>query len=141
MTANEEDGPAAAETEEYEVRSTAVRRHFSAPEKRRILEEAEACTQPGEIGALCRREGIYTSYLSRWRRERDRGQMAGLETRQPGPKPPADPQLVTENSALRRENERLKARLAQAKTIIEVQKKLSELLGLMESRSEGTEKV
>jgi len=96
----------------------------------RILEEADACTEPGELGALLRREGIYSSYVSRWRRARGRGELTGLRPKKRGPKPPADKGLVEEVAKLRRENERLQARLAQAEAIIEVQKKLSQLLGL-----------
>ena len=136
MIANEKERPEAAEPE---VRSTAVRRHFSASEKLRILEEADGCTRQGEIGALCRREGIYTSYLSRWRDERDRGQLAGLEGRKSGPKSRADRELTAENSTLRKENERLRARLAQAEAIIEVQKKLSDLLGMAKPTCETNE--
>ena len=113
-----------------EVVPTAKRRRFTAKEKLRILEEADACTEPGELGALLRREGIYSSYLSRWRRERDRGQLQGLSPKRRGPKPPANSELMREMAKLRRENERLQARLAQAETIIEAQKKLSEVLGL-----------
>ena len=113
-----------------EVVPTAKRRRFTAKEKLRILEEADACTEPGELGALLRREGIYSSYLSRWRRERDRGQLQALSPKRRGPKPPANSELMREMTKLRRENERLRARLAQAETIIEAQKKLSEVLGL-----------
>lgn len=113
-----------------EVVPTAKRRRFTAKEKLRILEEADACTEPGELGALLRREGIYSSYLSRWRRERDRGQLQGLSPKRRGPKPPVNSELMREMAKLRRENERLRARLAQAETIIEAQKKLSEVLGL-----------
>jgi transposase-like protein len=107
----------------------AERRRFGAGEKLRILEEAEACTEPGEIGALLRREGIYSSYLSRWRQARDRGQLTALGAQQRGPRAAADPVLVREVARLERENERLQARLEQAEAIIEVQKKLSQLLG------------
>lgn len=113
-----------------EVVPTAKRRRFTGKEKLRILEEADACTEPGELGALLRREGIYSSYLSRWRRERDRGQLQALSPKRRGPKPPANSELMREMARLRRENERLRARLAQAATIIEAQKKLSEVLGL-----------
>jgi transposase len=113
-----------------EVVPTAKRRRFTAKEKLRILEEADACIEPGELGALLRREGIYSSYLSRWRRERDRGQLQALSPKRRGPKPPANSELMREMAKLRRENERLRARLAQAETIIEAQKKLSEVLGL-----------
>ena len=112
-----------------EVVPMAERRRFTAKEKLRILEEADVCTEPGEIGALVRREGIYSSYLSRWRRARDRGQLSALGEQQRGRKPAADAALVREVARLRRENERLQARLDQAEAIIEVQKKLSQLLG------------
>ena len=112
-----------------EVVPMAERRRFTAGEKLRILEEAEACTEPGEIGALVRREGIYSSYLSRWRQARDRGQLTALGSQQRGPRPAADAALVREVARLQRENERLLARLERAEAIIEVQKKLSQLLG------------
>jgi len=105
-----------------EVVPTAKRRRFTAREKMRILGEADACTEPGELGALLRREGIYSSYMSRWRRARGRGELTGLRPKKRGPKPPADKGLVEEVAKLRRENERLQARLAQAEAIIEVQK-------------------
>jgi len=94
-----------------EVVATAKRRHFSAKEKLRILEEADAC-EHGEIGALVRREGIYTSYLSRWRRERDRGQLQGLGPKKRARASRPDKALAEENERLRRENKRLKERLA-----------------------------
>jgi len=94
------------------------RRHFSAEEKLRILEEADAC-EHGEIGAFVRREGICTSYLSRWRRERDRGQLEGLGPKKRGRASRPDKALAEENERLRRENKRLKERLAQAETIID----------------------
>jgi transposase-like protein len=111
-----------------EVVPTARRRRFSSAEKLRILEAADACTESDEMGTLLRREGIYSSYLSRWRRAR--GELTALSPKKRGPKPPADKGSVEEVAKLRRENERLQARLAQAEAIIEVQKKLSQLLGL-----------
>jgi transposase-like protein len=102
----------------------AERRHFSTEYKARILAEADACTERGQIGALLRREGLYSSHLDKWRKQRAQGQL-GPQKR--GRK--ADPQAA-ELARLRQENERLQARLQQAEAIIEVQKKLSELLGL-----------
>ena len=121
-----------------EVNAT-PRRHFSAQKKLRILEEAEACTEPGEVGALVRREGIYFSYLSRWRRARDRGQLEGLKSKKRGPKKSVGQELTEENVALRRENERLRARLQQAEMIIDVQKKLSQILGVEMAIQESIE--
>ena len=113
-----------------EVVPMAERRRFSVEYKLRILEEAEQCTEPGEIGALLRREGLYSSYLSRWRRARERGSLNALRPQKRGRKPSADPKLAKEVADLRRENERLQKKLETAETIIEVQKKLSQLLGL-----------
>lgn len=105
------------------------RRRFTAEYKARILQEADRCTQSGEVGALLRREGLYSSHLANWRQLRDEGALTGLAPKQRGPKPSTDAPLLAENERLKRENERLAAKLRQAETIIEVQKKLSELLG------------
>jgi len=110
-----------------EVTPKAKRRTFSAEYKLRILDEAAACTRPDERGALLRREGLYSSHLTHWRRELREGARAGLKPKKRGPK--VDP-LTTENAALRRENARLQAKLERAETIIAVQKKLSDLWGL-----------
>ena len=134
---NRED---AGQTERPDSEVKTPYRRFSAKEKLRILEEADACTEPGEIGALIRREGIYSSYLSRWRRARDRGQLDGLGSKKRGRKRGVDQELAEENAALRRENERLRSRLKQAETIIEVQKKLSQMLGLETPAQESTER-
>jgi len=128
------------EAPDPEVVPTAKRRRFSAAYKSRILEEADACTEPGEIGALLRQEGIYSSYLTRWRREREQGQLDALDPKKRGPKASVDEALAKEIAQLRRENERLEARLAQAETIIDVQKKLSQLLGLSSAKSESRER-
>lgn len=112
-----------------EVVPKASRRTFSAAEKLRILNEADACTQPGQIGALLRREGLYSSHLVKWRRLRAAGQLQALTPQPRGPKlTPPDP-LTEELAQLRKENARLQARLAQAEIIIDVQKKVSQLLG------------
>ena len=109
-----------------EVVPQAKRRQFSAAYKERILAEADACREPGQIGALLRREGLYSSYLTSWRREREKG--AGLEPQKRGRKGQRlqDPEIAQ----LRAENERLRAQLERAETIIDVQKKLSQLFGL-----------
>ena len=112
-----------------EVLPKASRRTFSAAEKLRILNEADACTQPGHIGALLRREGLYSSHLVKWRRLRAAGQLQALAPQPRGPKPaPPDP-LVEELAQVRAENARLHARLTQAELIIDVQKKVAQLLG------------
>ena len=112
-----------------EVVPKATRRRWSAAEKLRVLHEADACTQSGQIGALLRREGIYSSQLHTWRRLRSQGQLQALSPQQRGPKPTATP-ADDELTVLRRENARLQAKLVRAETIIEVQKKVSQLLGI-----------
>jgi transposase len=110
-----------------EVPPRATRRHFSLDYKKRILEEADACTERGQIGALLRREGLYTSHLDKWRRQREQGTLAGLAPKKRGRKP--KPEAV-ELARLRRENERLHHKLQRAETIIAFQKKLADLLGI-----------
>ena len=110
-----------------EVPEKARRRRFSAEYKLAILREADRCTEPGQIGALLRRERLYSSHLVDWRRQRDTGALQAL-ARKRGRKP-ADPARV-EVERLRRENERLAHKLGQAERIIELQGKLSELLGI-----------
>lgn len=112
-----------------EVPATAKRRRFSAAYKARIVREADACTVPGEIGALLRREGLYSSQLSRWRKAMREGALAGLDTKRGSKKDP-DTKLRRRVRELERDNARLKRRLQQAETVVEVQKKLSELLGI-----------
>jgi transposase len=100
-------------------------RRFTAEYKLSMLKEYDACDQPGEKGALLRREGIYASNISTWRRQYSQGGMDGLHKTKRGPK--ADPHS-RENKQLREENEQLKKRLQQAELIIEVQKKVSQIL-------------
>ena len=109
-----------------EVDPKAARRRFSAQYKRSILERADRCGKLGEVGALLRREGLYSSHLSNWRRQRDEG----LAPRKRGRK--ADPATADRRvtAQLVRENERLQRQLKKAHTIIDVQKKLSEILEL-----------
>ncbi len=109
-----------------EVRPKAKHRRFTAEYKERILKEAAACTGPGEIGALLRREGLYSSLLSKWRQQQAERGRTGLAPQKRGRK--ADRQ-AQEVARLRRENERLQAKLERAELIIEIQKKVSQLLG------------
>ena len=115
-----------------ELVERAKRRRFTADYKLRILKQAEACTRPGEIGALLRREGLYTSHLTAWRKQRDAGALAGLD--RPRGRKPADARDA-ENAALRRRLERVEAELEKARKVIEVQGNVSALLGeLLEPR-------
>lgn len=119
--------PAGVDTE---VVARARRRHFSNAEKRRILQAVDQCTQPGEIGALLRREGVYSSSLSTWRRQRDAADLAALAPHKRGPKIDPGRAEAQHIAQLVRENERLKTRLDKALLVIEVQKKVATLLGL-----------
>jgi transposase-like protein len=110
-----------------EMLPKAQRRQYTAEYKRRILQEYEACTESGERGALLRREGLYSSHITTWRRQRERGELAGLTSQKRGPK--GDPE-ASEIAHLQRENERMRRRLEQAELIIEVQKKVSQILGV-----------
>lgn len=114
-----------------EVPEKPTRRRFTAEYKLRILKEAEACSKPGELGALLRREGLYSSHLIVWRRQREAGAVANLEPRKRGRKAAKlRDGLAIENERLRRENAQLQHRLHQAEVIIDVQKKLSKVLGI-----------
>lgn len=113
-----------------EIQPPGERQTRSAAEKLRILQEYEAYPAGSpERGALLRREGIYTSHISKWRKQRDRAVVAGLSPQRRGPKPAPRHPLEDEVERLRKENARLQARLSQAETIIEVQKKVARLLG------------
>ena len=105
-----------------EVPQKAARRRFTAEYKRRIALEAESCSQPGEIGALLRREGLYSSVVQRWRRQLQEESLSSSKKSNSKPSP------AQELARLQRENERLKEKLRQAELIIDVQKKGSELM-------------
>ena len=121
-----------------EVVPQAKRRRFSAEYKLRVLEEADGCVEPGEIGALLRREGLYSSHLSKWRQQRRAGRLQALSAKKRGRKVAANAELEAELVKLRGQNQQLQARLEQAETIIEVRKKLSQLLGLVPSEKDGS---
>jgi len=112
-----------------EVTAKAKRRRFTAEYKRQILQEVDACER-GEIGALLRREGLYSSHLIEWRRARDAGELAGLTPRKRGPKVEARNPLATKLVEQQRQIARLEAENAKLQLICDVQKKVSLLLGI-----------
>ncbi len=127
MIENMKDSVLMEERPSTEVVARAKRRTYSAEYKLRILQEAEACRGSGEIGALLRREGLYSSNLTKWRRQREQGDLDGLTPQRRGPK---EDEQAKENTRLKRENEQLCEELRKAKLIIEVQKKVSQILGV-----------
>ena len=106
------------------------RRRFTAAFKLRVLQKADTCTEPGQIGALLRREGIYSSNLTTWRNQREKGIFDSLAPKKRGRKQMEKNQLSDAVAKLQKENQRLKDKLNKAEMIIEVQKKISEILGL-----------
>jgi len=124
------DPSSSAPTPDPEVAATAKRRRFSGAEKRRILTEADRCTKSGELGALMRREGIYSSMLTNWRKQRGQAERDALAPKKRGPKPNAALAETRRVDHLERENARLRDKLDRAHIIIDVQKKLCTLLGL-----------
>jgi transposase len=110
-----------------EVPAKATRRQFSAEYKQRILREA-AASAPGEIGALLRREGLYSSHLITWRRQRERGELAGLSAQRRGRKARAVNPLAKRVAELERDKRRLERKLEQAELLLDIQKKASRLL-------------
>ena len=110
-----------------EVPAKPQRRRFTAEYRLRILKAADACKRPGEVGALLRREGLYSSHLTQWRRQRDEGALRHLRARRRGPVPKRVDPRVTQLEA---ENRRLQRKLQRAETIITLQKKVAEILGI-----------
>lgn len=123
-------GPLPAVRPETEVTEKAKRRRHSAEFKARILREAETCTQPGELGAMLRREGLYSSHLSAWRAQAERVQLSALEPRKRGPKAKVVDARDRQIAELQRNLEKVTRRAERAEALVEVQKKLSQLLGL-----------
>jgi len=113
-----------------EVSGKATRRRFTAQYKIRILQEADNCTNFGQIGALLRREGLYASSLTTWRRQKERGALDALSAKRRGPKKKKTDTATRYISKLEQENHAIRQKLKQAETIIEVQKKISEILNI-----------
>ena len=124
---------------EVEVLAKAERRRFTAEYKLKVLREADRCKQPGEIGALLRREGLYWSNLTTWRKQRERGELAGLSARKRGPQRREKNPLAERVRELERDNMRLKRRAERAEGIVELQKKVSEILGIELEKSVATD--
>lgn len=118
---------------EPEAADRPLRRFFSAEYKLRILREVDACSKPGDRGALLRREGLYSSLITDWRRQRETGELEGLEPKKRGAKPKRTP-AERENERLLRENARLQEQLRRAELIIEAQKKVTQIFEELSSK-------
>lgn len=121
-----------------EVPEKRPHRKFTAQYKLKLLEKVEQCTQPGQVGALLRQEGLYSSNLTTWKRQQEAGLLAALSPRKRGRKKAEVNPLVQRVAQLEREKERLQRKLKQAETIIEVQKKISEILGIPQDSDVGS---
>lgn len=124
-----------------EVRERASRRRFTGEYKLGVLREVDACASSGETGALLRREGLYSSHLTTWRRQRELGSLAALAAKKRGRRGVAPSPLARQVAELQREKAHLERRLKQAETIIEVQKKVSEILGIPLKSPAGDERA
>ena len=119
-----------------EVSSKPQRRRFTAEYRRRIVKEAAACTQPGEVGALLRKEGLYSSHLASWRRAAEKGELAALTPKKRGAKPKLD-ERERKLVELRRELAKATARAERAELLVEIQKKVASVLGIPLHDSDG----
>lgn len=122
-----------------EVPEKKRRRKFTAKYKLRILSEADSCTEPGQIGILLRREGLYSSHLTTWRRQRDEGLLDALSPKKRGRKKKPKNPLAEKVARLEKDKRRLQQKLKQAELIIEAQKKMSEILGISQNLEESDE--
>ncbi len=120
-----------------EVLEKKPRRRFTAKYKLSILAEVDTCTKPGDIGALLRREGLYYSNIHSWQRQQQKGALKGLAPKKRGRKKHEVNPLAKRVAELERDNTKLAKKLKQAETIIEVQKKISEILGIAQPESNG----
>jgi transposase-like protein len=123
-------------TQETEVTAKPRRRRFTAEYKRKILDEVTACTKPGEIGALLRREGLYSSNLGEWRRAQERGALAGLTPKKRGPAAKIPHPLERRVVELEKSLARAERRAERAEGLVALQKKVSELLGIQLPKSD-----
>ena len=122
-----------------EVAAKVTRRRFGAKYKKQMLDDAAACSAPGEVGALLRREGLYSSHLARWREQAERGELAGLKARKRGPVPRAADPRDKRLAEMEKELGKVTRRAERAEALVEIQKKLSELLGIaLPARKETT---
>jgi len=120
-----------------EVTEKASRRSYTAEYKRRILREAESCKEQGQVGALLRREGLYSSNLTSWRHQAERGTLDALSSKKRGPKArKADPSLLR-IAEQEKEIQKLHAKLRKAELIIDAQKKMAEICQLLRDQKEG----
>jgi transposase-like protein len=122
-----------------EVPEKKPRRKFTAKYKLRILAEADRCTQPGQMGALLRREGLYSSNLTTWRRQREKGLLKAMAPKKRGRKRKEKNPLTRKVARLENENRRLQQKLKTAELIIEAQKKMSEILSMAQDPDESDE--
>ena len=122
-----------------EVPEKKRRRKFTAKYKLRILSEADLCTQPGQVGDLLRREGLYSSHLTTWRRQKEEGLLDALSPKKRGRKKNPTNPLADKVARLEKDNRRLQQKLKQAELIIEAQKKMSEILGISQNLQESDE--
>jgi transposase len=121
------------------VEAKGERRRFTADYKLKVIGEADKCQKPGEIGALLRREGLYWSNLSNWRKQRASGELAGLSAKRRGPARQEKNPLAERVKELERENGRLQRRADLAEGMVELQKKVSEILGIGLAKSPETD--
>jgi transposase-like protein len=120
-----------------EVAEKPQRRKFTAEEKLAILRRVDACTKPGELGAVLRAEGLYSSHLMTWRRQREAGELEALTPKKRGRKPAPLDARDKRIAELEKENRRLAARATKAEAIVDLQKKVSEILGITLPDPEG----
>jgi transposase len=120
-----------------EVPEKASRRSYTAEYKRRIIREAEDCKELGQVGSLLRREGLYSSNLTAWRRQAERGTLDALSSKKRGPKVRKPDPSVRRIAEQEKENQKLRARLRKAELIIDAQKKIAEIFQLSRDQKDG----